>query len=311
MATANLHLDGYRFYENDNSDVDACTAIALENTNISRETGTANAFMLRLALSNDSAGANFNDVVQLEFSYDGGAWTSVTTTSSYVRAYDGLPTDGVNCDTQILTSGVGTFDADGTYSETGTSAAASPIAKGNFFEPQWCIYLVDADTQAGKVVAFRHQTPDNETWTEEPQVTVTKPAQSAAITAAASAVVASTITVAAAAASIALTPVAIALAAPTISADFPAQSFEVTAASVALPAPDLAVATSVSFELTPATITTPAPDLQPVAGAASVSVTPAAVAVPVPTIAVEVESVSPEPDPGSLALIPKRPATCS
>jgi len=152
MATADLHLDGYRFYENDSLDVDGCTPIDNENVDISRGTGAANAFMLRMALSNDPDGANFNDVVQLEFQYDGGAWTDVTVASQYVRAYDGLPDDADLCDTQILTSGVGIWDADGSYSETGTSAAASPIAKGNFFESQWCIYLVDAD------VADRHVT---------------------------------------------------------------------------------------------------------------------------------------------------------
>jgi hypothetical protein len=151
MATANLTAFAFRFYEDDNADVDSCTAAAAQGATLDR--APDDQFILRYGLNND-ASAVYGGTVGLEYNLNGAGWVAVTTSSSVVQAVAGTPTDGANCDADLLTGGSGTFDADGgTYSEDGS--ASSALAKSCRANWAFALKLVDADVADNDTVTFQ------------------------------------------------------------------------------------------------------------------------------------------------------------
>ena len=151
MATANLAAFAFRFYEDDNADVDACTAAALQDTTLDRN--PADKFILRYGLNNDSS-AVYNGDIGLEYNLNGAGWVAVTTSSSVVKAVAGTPTNGAACDVDLLTGGTGAFDADaGTYSEDG--GASSACAKSSYGNWAFALQLVDGDVSDADTLTFR------------------------------------------------------------------------------------------------------------------------------------------------------------
>lgn len=151
MATANLTAFAFRFYEDDNADVDSCTASAAQDATLDR--APDDQFILRYGLNND-ASAVYGGTVGLEYNLNGAGWVAVTTSSGVVQAVAGTPTDGANCDADLLTGGSGTFDTDGgTYSEDGS--ASSSLAKSCHANWAFALKLVDADVADNDTVTFQ------------------------------------------------------------------------------------------------------------------------------------------------------------
>lgn len=181
MTTANTASYAFRWYDDDNADVDSCTALANQNATYDFGTGTGNKFILRLGIENDNT-ANFSNDITIAFEVnDGGSYTTVTTSSSYVRAVTGTPTDGSNCDTEILTGYTGGYSWDGTagtYCEDG--GAACTLGKQEAGENAFCLYIVTADATDGDKLDFRYGAGSNNvSQGVTPTLTVDKPAVSA------------------------------------------------------------------------------------------------------------------------------------
>ena len=119
MATGTLNMEHYGWFEVDNADCDLVTQVSgsSEDTALSsRLTGTSYPLMLRVSGYEGASANDTADTFQLQYSYDGGAATNVTTSSTHVQVYeaaDGNPiTDAVTA-TNLLTAGSGTDWNDG------------------------------------------------------------------------------------------------------------------------------------------------------------------------------------------------------
>jgi len=154
MATANLSQDHYGFFQDDNADPDSCSQIGVDDTgqDITMDTNV----MVRISIGNDStANANTSWSLQYQVNSTAGTWNEVTTSSSNARVATGTPTDGASCDTQLLTSGTGSFDTVGLYDDGDGDTASIAQNKSEFMECQWCVTLRSADLTATDVVYFR------------------------------------------------------------------------------------------------------------------------------------------------------------
>jgi len=164
MATPNTGQHTWRFQNNDNASVNSCSFKGLQGS-LTETIALDTPFIIRIARWNDAT-ANFSGTHKLQARYNGGSWFDVTTTSSYVRIYDGLPTDAEAC-SQLLTSySTYSFDADGSYDDGNGVVTSVPHAKTVFWEDAWCITLRSAEMSATDYVEFR-SVPDNGTTTTE------------------------------------------------------------------------------------------------------------------------------------------------
>jgi len=153
MANPNGGLHTWRFYQNNNSDPDSCTAIGAEGSTTENITLDV-PFMVRIGSYNDST-ANFNTTVQLRYRVDGGGWNNVSASSSNVRIYDGQPTDATTCDTQNLSSySTFTWESDGYYDDGDGLTTSIAHAKNTFWEDQWCVVLRSAELSGGEAIEF-------------------------------------------------------------------------------------------------------------------------------------------------------------
>lgn len=170
MATPVVTQQAFRFYSDDNSDPDAMTALDTQGTNINRQTGTGNRFIVRVQLQNDNT-ANFNEACQWQYRKNGGTWTTLDASSSNARTTGGTPAADASCATSILTGGTGTYSA-GYYNEDDGLTPSTVINKNNHGEMAICVYLVDADVTASDTVEFRVTATGISSWTAIPLVTV-------------------------------------------------------------------------------------------------------------------------------------------
>jgi len=154
MANPNIGIQHWRFYKNDNADVDSCTAVGLEDS-VDQTRLLDVAFMVRMSIWNDTTG-NYNTTTTLQARRNGGSWFNVTGSSSYVRSAAGLPTDGAACDTQLLTShGSYSWENDGGYDEADGATPSISHAKSSFWEDQWCVVIRSAECAADDTIEFR------------------------------------------------------------------------------------------------------------------------------------------------------------
>ena len=113
-------------------------------------TGTANKFILRVIIEETNS-KNDSFLAGLRFSYDGGAYTDITTTSQYVRAV----ASGYWSDDAVSTNRItytGTWTAGRTDSD-GADTTAVGIS-GEYTEFVFCVYLVDGDVADGINIDF-------------------------------------------------------------------------------------------------------------------------------------------------------------
>jgi len=154
MADSNSGIHTFRFYDDDSTNVNGCTAITTEGQ-IDGTRLLDDPFHIRIGTWNDSA-ANFSAAKQLQARIDGGSWFNVSTTSSYVRTYDGLPTNADTCSTQLMASySTYSWENDGIYDDDNGITPVAVHSKNTFWEDQWCIVLRSAELSGGEKIEFR------------------------------------------------------------------------------------------------------------------------------------------------------------
>lgn len=132
------------------------TALAAENTNITRLVTSDSNLQLRVGLQESGAGSvsgATTDDYQLQYSKNGGAYTNVTTSSSNVKGFASASLTDAGTTTQRLSSGTGSFVA-GEISETGL-VTDRQLTANNFTEMLYSLTIVAADTTTGDTLDFR------------------------------------------------------------------------------------------------------------------------------------------------------------
>lgn len=66
----------------------------------------------------ETGGKSNSATMSWQYRYNSGTWTTITSSTQTVRKVDLRLTEGAGCTSQLLTSGTGTFGADGLYGET-------------------------------------------------------------------------------------------------------------------------------------------------------------------------------------------------
>lgn len=147
----------YRFYE-DGTETGA-TAIAAESTNLTRHINNVRpgaVLVLRIGLqesgSGSIAGATTDDY-QLQVSKNGGAYASITASSSNVRGYPSNQLTDAAVTTQRLTSGTGAFVA-GEISLVGL-VTDRQLTADNFTEMLYALQIVHVDVADADTLDFR------------------------------------------------------------------------------------------------------------------------------------------------------------
>jgi len=142
----------YRWYDDDNTDVDATTGLAAEDNTYevpAADLGTSH--HLRIKLGNSGAKVA-NAARTLQYNVDGAGWNTVTTTSSNVRMIAGQPTDA-DATAELLGTSARTFTA-GEYDDADGSTTHN-IQPGEDTEDVWSIEFRSADLSGGESIDFR------------------------------------------------------------------------------------------------------------------------------------------------------------
>lgn len=166
----------FGFYEDDGSE-SASTAIAAENTNITRLVTADSALTLRYGVqesgSGNADGATTDDY-QLQVSKNAAAYANVTTASTNVKAHASANLTDAGATTQRLSSGTGSFIA-GEISEDGLLDDWQ-LTANNFSELLYTITVVAADTAEGDTLDFRvlRNGAVFNTYSVTPRITVTE-----------------------------------------------------------------------------------------------------------------------------------------
>ncbi len=143
----------FGFYEDGTES--ASTAIAAQDTNISRDVAPGNSVLqlrLRLQETNGASGAATDDY-QLQYSKNGGAYTNVTGASANVRGFNSASLADGGATTNRLTGGSGTFLA-GVISEDGL-ADNHQITRSRYTEYLYSLTLISADLANNNTLDFR------------------------------------------------------------------------------------------------------------------------------------------------------------
>ena len=174
MTQPTYDLLCFQFRDDDGGETDATFRGSLNDALGNWQTGSGNIFRLRIELYNDNAKSG-TETFTWQYSYDGGAYTDITTSSSYVRAIASGLTDGSNT-TQQLTANSTFFGAGNVgQDETGTWGSMT-FPASNYHEAEGGFYLVDADVADGKTINIRivEASSDVITFTNTPSLTVEK-----------------------------------------------------------------------------------------------------------------------------------------
>lgn len=168
-------LQRFRFYADDGSESGA-TALAAQNSNVAVDVLATNInLVLRAGLQETGNSGPGNGAYKVEFSRNSGAYSQLTTATSFVRGYDSsnLTDDGAT--TQRLTGGTGSFEA-GKVTEDGLSSAGSVLNNLNRTEVLATLQIVAADVADGDTLDFRvyHGSAAAPTYAATPRITIIK-----------------------------------------------------------------------------------------------------------------------------------------
>jgi hypothetical protein len=170
--------DAFRFYE-DGTEAGS-SAIAAQDTNISRDVSSNSNLLLRIRIESTELSAAFPpDVWQLQYSKNSGAWTNVTTSSSNVRAFNSTNLTDDGATTERLTSGVTTWTS-GFVSEDGVVGdfvleTGKNVSTNQYTEFLYSLTVIDADVLTSDTLDFRvlRNGSTITTYTVTPRITVT------------------------------------------------------------------------------------------------------------------------------------------
>lgn len=173
MTTTFRAQQSFAFGDDDGS-LTAHSLDTVDQNRTAQQTGTANKFLVRIVVEETN---NKNDVVAagLYYSYDGGAYTDISGSSTHVRA----TASSYWSDDDAVTTGrlgyTGTF-VSGYADSDGTDTSGVGI-QSEYTEFVFCVYLVDANVVNGKNIDFRLRDAGSEidAYNSVPRVTVSKP----------------------------------------------------------------------------------------------------------------------------------------
>jgi hypothetical protein len=178
-GTYTPELEDFRWYDDDNSDLDLQTALDTQGTNITLATSAQAVLRVRVG---EVGGKNGPSTAhRFQYRKNTGTWTDLTTTSADCRLFDGLAADltAIDGTTNIerLTGGGGNYDSTGGYYiDTSNTTTAGNITADDRWEMACCVQLVNADVAHNDTIQFRVRDADGSTFTDTavPQITVNK-----------------------------------------------------------------------------------------------------------------------------------------
>jgi hypothetical protein len=127
---------------------------AAENANTNFAPGDR--FRLRFEIQNTGSTTNGSNIMTLMLSRNAGAYSAVTTATSFVKSIDnsnGLSADNSAISTRLLTADAGTF-TNGQYDTTGATAAMT-LAATSVTELEYSVIIDPATAVVGDTLAFR------------------------------------------------------------------------------------------------------------------------------------------------------------
>jgi len=179
MGKSNTVQQTFRFRNDDGSQTGATWMSAGNGTDQTIGTGTSNRKRLRFVIE-ETAGGTINTASVFYFSYNGGTYTPLTTSSSYVRSISSANTSWTITDNDTTTAQLGysgTFTA-GRYDDDGALETSIGLTS-TYTELEICFYIVDADVTNGYTIDFRVYTATGvpcDAYTDTPRATVSKAA---------------------------------------------------------------------------------------------------------------------------------------
>lgn len=162
----------FRFGNDDGSE-SAATFYAAQNTNINPTISSNTNLTLRIAVANTAGGVISTRSWQLQYSYNGGTYTDITTSSSKVKAFDSSNLTDESSTTNRTTGASGTFVA-GLISETGICDGGGTgfgLSRNLYTEFLYTLTLINADLSNGDTLDFQISLLN--TYTVTPRITVT------------------------------------------------------------------------------------------------------------------------------------------
>lgn len=171
----------FRFYNDDGSE-STSTAYAAQDTNVSVNAYSNANILLRIMMQETGGlGGAATDDWQLQYSKNGGAYTSITTATSNVKGYDSTTLTDQGATTNRLTGGTGSFVA-GLVSEDGLADNLN-VTANNYSEFLFTLTIVSADVSAADTLDFRLLVNGStNTYSVTPRITVTKTAPAVSTT---------------------------------------------------------------------------------------------------------------------------------
>ena len=152
--TFGITARAFRFYD-DGTEAGA-SALANENTNYTTDIATKVQLVLRYGVQESGAGSASGattDDYQLQYSKNGGAYTSITTSSTNIKAFASADLTDAGTTTSRLSAGTGSFVA-GEISEAGLITDRQ-LTANNYSDYVYTIEVVPADVVATDYFDFR------------------------------------------------------------------------------------------------------------------------------------------------------------
>ena len=142
----------FRFYEDGTES--GSTAIAAQNTNITRDAASNSNLLLRISVTeSDGVSGAATDDWQLQYSLNGGSYTNITTSSSVVKGFDSTNLTDGGATTQRLSSNGVTWIA-GKIAEDGL-VDNHQLTSLNATEYLFTLTIISADVSHNNTIDFR------------------------------------------------------------------------------------------------------------------------------------------------------------
>ena len=172
-ATAVYDQDSFRGRNDDGSETTA-TWIAAANTNWTQDIDLGASFRVRFVIQETKGVAPGAQTLILMYSYNGGTYTQVTTTSSVIRSVLSANfVDGADCTQQV---GEGTFEPDNNgMDENQSVSVASTWGASEEIEVEFMLQIQAADVVDNNTIAlrvYRSGPTALNTYTNTPTITV-------------------------------------------------------------------------------------------------------------------------------------------
>lgn len=140
----------YAFYQDGTES--GATIIGTQNTQQDIDVDTT--FQVRVRIQEENQAADILETVTWEYSLAGAGYLPVTTTSSVLKAVDGLLTDGVDT-TERITGGTGTFVSSNAWATEDGTVPNLSFPQNSYCESVLSCQIVSADVSNGQELLVR------------------------------------------------------------------------------------------------------------------------------------------------------------